>query len=454
MRDTDPNTEPRELPELPAPSPDDLPDDSAEETLHVSSLRPAPTRFSQRRLLNIASIVVAGVLLLALAIHWLPDVLPGLDNAQPTATSSFSFSPRPTSTPSVRGSGWKPIGPDWAQDIVFTSNGALGYACGALGPGAAPILVALYDAHQNVWLAPTNPATGSDCRISVSPVNPSNIMLVADQCSNCADNASSIPTSQVFRSFNGGETWAPLILPPSTLVGSVVWANNETLYLVAEHTQGASETSPPTYSLLISRANGPLTEISARQLVGHDTTFGPVLLVSSGVTVYASLNPLFCASVCTTQVRSGDDGRSWTRFVASYQGRPINLAAAQDTNTLIGWTLNSDEQPGLMVVLRSDDDGDHWQELPMLPENPSISGAQFFILPDRTVYAFSFGPSTLVYTLHDGANRWQTVAPMPTGAPITVQHDARGHAVALWGRAIKPTSAAGLEYYPLHGAGG
>src|SRR6185437_9413869 len=86
-------------------APDDGPD-AVDETPRVSSLRPVSRAFSMRRLLNVVSLAVAGVLLLALAIHWLPSILP-----KPTAT------PNPQTIhvqqtlaelrPLVRGAGWK-----------------------------------------------------------------------------------------------------------------------------------------------------------------------------------------------------------------------------------------------------------------------------------------------------------------------------------------------------------
>ncbi len=72
-----------ESPESPE-SPMIPPDDAADDALHVSSLRAASRSFSQRRLLNGVSLAVAGVLLVALALHWLPNVLSGQLNAHPT----------------------------------------------------------------------------------------------------------------------------------------------------------------------------------------------------------------------------------------------------------------------------------------------------------------------------------------------------------------------------------
>ena len=74
-----------------------------------------------------------------------------------------------------------------------------------------------------------------------------------------------------------------------------------------------------------------------------------------------------------------------------------------------------------------------------------------FALSDGSIYAFCFADASVVYALRDGANNWQTIAPLPTGIPLAVQYDAAGHAVALWGTRNSPNAALGLEYYPLVG---
>src|SRR5690348_13136139 len=111
MRDAEP-------PESSA-TPSDIPDDELEEQPHVTSLHPTPVSFSQRCLLNIASVGLAVIVVLALAIHWLPDALPRQPNVQATRTSQV-FNAQ---LPRVRSSGWKAIGPDSAEDISFTANG-------------------------------------------------------------------------------------------------------------------------------------------------------------------------------------------------------------------------------------------------------------------------------------------------------------------------------------------
>jgi hypothetical protein len=440
MRDA----EPPESTNSPATPPDGTTsDDEREEQPRVSSLRPTPVSFSQRRLLNIASIGLAAIVLLALAIHWLPDVLPQMPSVQPTRTNP-TFN---ALLPPARGSGWNPIGPDWAQDISFTANGALGYACGAFPPN--PIVFwGYYDVHQDSWAQFPTSFTGESCRISVSPADENEIALITYSCVVCTGDTLA---TQAYRSLNGGATWTPLTLPPSEFTTDIAWTYGSTLYLVTAHI-GKPETSlPPTFSLFVSRSNGPLTEIPAPQLTGHSGQLGPIALQSSGATLYVSFNVAFCTRACLSHVRSNDDGRHWTPLPATYQGSPLIIAAARpNSNTLIGWARLP--QSNATVMLRSDDSGSSWQALPTLPRDPESGGVLAAAMPDNTVYAWSFGPANIVYALRAGAAKWRLVAPLPAGNPVTVQNDGGGHAVALWGQSHSINEnglTSGLEYYPL-----
>jgi len=178
--------------------------------------------------------------------------------------------------------------------------------------------------------------------------------------------------------------------------------------------------------------------------------FSNIALLSSGTTLYASLDGMSCASYCTVHVRSSDNGAHWTQYSANYKGSPITLQAAQPyTHTLVGWAFLP--TPGILVPLRSDNNGDYWQELPVFPVDPATGGAVMFALPDNSIYSFCYGNASVAYVLPDGATEWHIVAPLPAGTPVTVQYDAGGHAVALWGKENIPTTATGLEYYPVVG---
>jgi photosystem II stability/assembly factor-like uncharacterized protein len=433
----------REPRQSPLAAPDTYPRDAeaAEDDMpRVSSLRPTSHIFSQRRLLNGISVAIAGVVVLALAIHWLPAMLPGHAPPQSPRSMPQSASGR-VLLPPTRGSNWRSIGPNWALDIAFTANGALGYVCGAslLKPTT---FFAVYDVHQRTWVQFPTPATiGGACHVSVSPTNISDVALIASTTGDTSN-------SQLFRSLDGGETWSQLNLPKPYTAVDTAWTNDSTLLVTGEKEPRANTSQSVTSKLFVSRQYGSLTEITSQQLVGHTGELGLILLQSSGTVVYAAIAGTSCTSYCSTRVRSTDDGRHWARFTATYRGNPLIPTAPQpNTGTISGWSFMP--ATSQVVPLRSDDAGATWHNLPAFPVNPNIEGTVLFALPDGSVYAWCFAPANVVYALSRGAPRWHIVAPLSTGIPLAVQPDNSGHAVALWGQSIVPTSATGLEYYPL-----
>lgn len=422
-------------------------DNPPDETMRVTSLKPSHNGFSQRRLLNVVSIVVASIVLLALAIHWLPEIIPARVSPMPTGTLLRVKTPTPTSIP--RGTGWMSNGPGWAQDIAFSANGALGYTCGTPGPGATAINFAVYEPAQNVWKRMPSISKGEQCRISVSPSDARDVTLVTYDCIACNVVTSS---SRALRSLDGGVTWSPIYVPGSLVVSDVAQTNSA-LFVVAVGAT-APDNSIPTH-LYVSRSDGPLTEISAWQLFGHSTQLISAQLISSESTIYANLVEAPCSDECLTTVRSSDEGRDWTR-ITPYQHAEIGQAAAQvGADTLVIWARpnQSSSQPPPPIVSRSTDKGLHWQELPALPSaDVFFAVVHLSVLPDNSIFLWSIGPANLVYVLRDGATAWQRVAIMPTGSPLTIQNNAAGHAVALWGQAHDKNAgdfSPGLEYYPL-----
>lgn len=439
MRDAEP-------PESPA-APLDATDDEREEQPRVSSLRPTSGRFSQRRLLNIVSIGLVAIVMLALAVHWLPDALPRRPNAQATRTSQ-AFNAQ---LPQARGLGWKPFGPESARDITFTSNGALGYVCSVI-PLSAAVSLSVYNVHQNIWTELPTPASGDSCQVFVAPDAGNYVVLAVDYCPDGTDCIDNYPASRLYDSYDGGKTWEELSLPAMMNVYEVTWANSTLFLATRGNLEGDSVTIPlnaPDH-LLIRQGDRSFEEIGSQQLVGQSMQFINISLLSSGTTLYASLDGMSCASYCAFHVRSADNGAHWTPYSVNYEGSPITLQSALlYSHTLVGWAFLPAQ--GILVPLRSDDDGDYWQELPVFPANPATAGAVMFTLPDNSIYAFCYGSASVAYVLPAGATKWQIVAPLPAGTPVTVQYDASGHAVALWGRAINPTAALGLEFYPLSG---
>lgn len=414
-------------------------DDEREEQPRVSSLRPTPVSFSQRRLLNIASIGLAAIVMLALAIHWLPDVLPRQPNVQPTRTSQ-AFNAQ---LPRVRGSGWKPIGPDWAQSIAFSSTTELGYACGVSGSENAPVLFAVYNVKQNSWSNSTHPgsASGADCRVIASPYSASEVALIVDNCSGCAT------TSHVYRSHDDGRTWSRTRLPASFAALELAWTTSG-LFATAV------DTSTQSFSahLLSVHDNGSYTEITAQQLIGYPAHMENISLVSSGMTLIASIYLASCTDNCmlVAHTTDGGAGAQWDTATTIYKGSFVEPVAVQPgVNNWLGWA----NWPGSSTqMLLSRDNGLDWLPLPPFPSYRTTC-AQAYVTPNGSMYVWCNAPTNVIYELRSSTDTWHAIAPISSGTPITVQYDAStGHVVAFWGQAHDlnengPTP--GLEYYPL-----
>ena len=464
MRDPEPYEpdDERDEPDEPALSADEAPDAADDDigALRITSLRPAPRPFSMRRLLNWGSLIVAVITLLALLIVWLPGAVSQLSGSSSTQTGS-SLGNRVSSE---RGDGWQPIGPSWAQDVAFAADGRTGYICGPTGLGDTPVLVARFDVRTalvNTWSQTTNPAMGIRCQIAVSPLDPNEVALAVDDCrvptvANCPE---SIPVSRMFRSHDGGATWAPIHLPAPLAVYGVAWGASTLYVQVWGHLSDDGPATPTSLAkasahLLVSRNDGPFTEIGAEQLVGRATQFDYIALFSSGQTLFVALNSAPCSGYCLTIAHTSDDGGHWQNYATTYASRSITPAFAQpNSSTLIGWVFRQSDQK--LALLKSPDAGAHWSLLPDLPRNPATGGVTVFATPTGTLYVASYGVVHEVFELPVGQDSWRSIAPMPTGMPLAVQYDATGQAVARWGQASEwsfGSAAPGLEYYPLTGS--
>jgi hypothetical protein len=465
MRDPEPyEPDGPDGPDEPALSADEAPDAADDDigALRITSLRPAPHPFSMRRLLNWESLIVAAITLLALIGVWLPGII----SQRVGSSSDQNGSSLGSRVSSERGDGWQPIGPSWAQDVAFAADGRTGYICGPTGLGDTPVLVARFDVRTalvNTWSETTNPATGIRCQIAVSPLDPNEVALAVDDCrmptvANCPE---SISVSRMFRSHDGGATWARIPLPASLAVYGVAWGFSALFVQVWGQLNGdgaATPTAPAKASahLLVSRDDGPFTEVGAEQLVGRATQFDYIALFSSGQTLFVALNSAPCSGYCLTIAHTSDDGDHWQNYTTTYASRPITPAFAQPNSlTLIGWVFRQSDQK--LALLRSRDAGAHWTLLPDLPRNPSTGGVTVFATPNGTLYVASYGVVHAVYELPAGQDSWRSIAPMPTGMPLAVQYDAAGQAVALWGQASEwsfGSAPPGLEFYPLTRANG
>lgn len=430
-------TDSKQHPKEPATLPDTT---AADDTLHISSLRPTAGRFSLRRSLNAVSLVVV-IVVLALAIHWLLDVLPTQTRSR---TTSPTTPPRyVTSTPTQpRGIGWKRSGPGWAQSVGFAPDGSLGYACGSPSPGNGPILFTVYDVSNGIWRQPTGPVSGATCRVVVSPISANDLLLVVSDCMNCADM-----TNHVYRSHDRGNTWSPVSLPASFTATDFAWTT-AALFMAAQNSSALTINA----HLFVIHDDNSSTEIPTSRLLGYPAQMDNISLLSSGLIIYATVDPVSCSSDCATMAYSTDDGAHWDRASASYEGARVRpVAIKSGVNDLLAW-VRLQSPATQQVLLHSSDSGQDWLPLPTLPSYPT-NCAQIFYSIDNAIYIWCYEPTNVVYKLQSSAGDWQVIAPVSTGVGVTVQYDGKTkQAVALWalaGDTSDVSRSPGLEYYPL-----
>jgi hypothetical protein len=221
-----------------------------------------------------------------------PNVLPQGVSAQPTAHPTIMpYDTAPTAAP---GSGWLLAGPDWAQDISFTADGAVAYTCGVVA-GANLISTAMYDVSENRWSAAESVASGEGCHILVSPGNASDVALFVSSCIVC----NQIVTTHLLRSHDGGKSWTRVWLPSSELPSTSAWLDDATFAVATVAIANNISPNTPPFHLYLSRVDGSLTAVNTGRLFGQRfAQLGPVDLYSNGATLYARLQPLTCAGDC------------------------------------------------------------------------------------------------------------------------------------------------------------
>lgn len=388
-----------------------------------------------RRLLN----WVSGVLLVALALHWLPDVLQTKTNTR-TVVRPFKISFTPTPTP-PRGAGWKRSGPDWAQSIAFSPDGSSGYACGSPSPENAPILFAVYDVTKGIWRQPTGRGSGVICRVFVSPISNDDILLETFNCINCAHTA-----AHVYRSRDRGNNWSQVPLPASYVAYDFAWTT--TALFVAAYNNNASTADAHVF---IVHDDNSFAEIPSRQLIGYPRQINDITLLSSGLIIYATVDAASCSTDCATIAYSTDDGAHWDQNSSIYKWGSVRpVAIKSGTNDLLAWA--SLASPAAQVLLRSTDSGRDWLPLPPL-SSYQTDCTQVFYSIDNAIYVWCYGSTNAIYKLPSSAGQWQMIAPVSDGPAQTVQYDSTtSQAVALWALASDNPAAIqppGLEYYLL-----
>jgi hypothetical protein len=390
----------------------------------------------------------------------------------PTATAT----PRQFGAPEIpQGTGWQPAGPSAAQGVTFaSSDSAIAYTCTAPEFSAldnpVPIVLEVSRDHGRTWRSLPTPGQGVWCGVTVNPTDALDIALVgvlsppgqATPTDGAASNA-----LEFFRSFDGGATWRPWLLPTASGVARFTWYQwawaGATLF-VAPYVDGEKG-----YTRLVASVAGqPFAWVEQHGLFVGAPAGASIngLIGTPTTTLYVDLISQDCASPadCFRTMRTLDGGASWSRFTGQYQGQPVYLeqdqVAAGATPSLFGEVVDpSDPSEERRTYLHSEDDGFSWRPLVAPPSHLII--AQIPQIPDGTLYAelWPFPGTRLesaapgIYVLAPAADKWRFVAAYPHGGGwITVSWNEQGHALALWGRLTTPTSnypQLGLETHAL-----
>lgn len=369
--------------------------------------------------------------------------------APPTAT------PLPLLPPLVAAAGWAASStPSFAHAVAFApSDPARAYACGAppATSALAPpgIIVALSVNAGGVWAQRPTPASGKYCALSVDPLNPQDVALLVNTCNACLPR----PANTLWRSRDGGQTWAQTVLPagnpnsdPTQFGDTLAWAGAN---LFA--TPGANLV--PTHPLAVSRNGGAFQWVNETSLFAGiaDPQQSVSLLtpVGVGATLYITLT-FTTAKPQVTIARSSDGGQTWTRSLSSLAPTfsvPIALTGGgTDGRTLVGTPyLSSDSN-----TYRSLDGGRTWAAFPRLGDGTVLS--LLTQAPDGIWYGLATNTARPgIYRLASAA-AWTYLAPPPYVAEVTpliaAQPDATGRAIRLWASAW-PDSSGQLGAGPL-----
>lgn len=404
--------------------------------------------------------VAALLVLLALLVVGAANVLP-----HPAGKSASVFRPAPTPTPVVP-DGWVRRGPSDASAIAFgQSPSTLAYACGP--DSSLPHGINLYSSADggNTWHQlsfhiaglPNDGVHGFfgiSCMLSVDPADAKDVALLIGYQA-CGQGLA----SAVYRSRDGGATWQQMTLPAWDSSGEQAQAAYEfawvgsTLYVAALQPCGM-----PLNRVAVSTNGDAFRWVNDDALftgAPSDATLGPFTPVAPDL--YVRLDSrASCPPTCSVYKRSGDGGRTWTPFTATWQGQQLDVLDGFDVggvDSLYAQYYPDNQDPCTITrtYYRSTDEGATWATLPPLYEGMFIQ--QAFAAPDGTLYANASsicpGSSVLrgVYRHGAGDVGWAQIASMPGGSPITLSWDEAGHPTGLWATPSSPRQAPILVYH-------
>ena len=355
--------------------------------------------------------------------------------------------------------GWHTGGPSGATAIAFAPGSpTVAYTCGAIRQPAAitgvvsPMFVAVSTDGAKTWTTESpSIAESALCSLSVNPTNPRDVVLFTV---NCSSNCTGDPVNHLYRSRNGGQSWAELTLPelPADGAGApsftnqLAWSGTTLFATTMANVSGGK----PVQHLLASVNAGPFARVDQETLFSGAGMGG---IFSLGTAVYVELFPSGCHfSYFCTLAKTTDGGATWRQISLQYQQQAVDLLATGNGTLIVGTPNGAIEHSALAST---QNDGQTWQTLPTGP-----SGLAYHMVGDGTLFLSTLDTGA-IYRLFRGSPQWQLVVPStesgPTGiddGSLVFQVDAAGHPVAIWRDAGQDQNAngaqyPGLQYYSL-----
>jgi hypothetical protein len=412
-----------------------------------------------RPLLNALTLALAAVLVIVVGSVGIQRLRSSsaASAATPSPTIPPTLTPPLTPAPTLpAGQGWTPVGPPWAQSIVFASSAPrTAYICGTPansdGSRQAPVALAISRDAGHTWQttasAPTILATV--CQVDVDPTDARDLLMQVEHCTACT---TPLP-AQLYRSVDGGQSWHLVMLPPlgdssAATFPAYQWAWQGSALFVSPWVAGSAGVQSQN-DLAISLAAGPFAWVNARALqAGVPPRLQLTTVYATSSAVYADFIGSDCTDDCEVVKLSADLGVTWSLFQPLYRGRPVYLfdqdASIADGRTLIGEVFASVDENTRFYV-RSSDGGATWALLPSLPGNLII--LSLASTPSGILYGEMWHPDATatpgVYRLAPRAGDWSLVGARPNGGyqQLVVSWDDQGAPVALWSGASVPQSA-------------
>ncbi len=388
---------------------------------------------TSKGLATLAAVVLIALFATLLYAHNGRPSLPGsgTPTGNPIATNTLTATAASTATATIPSpSNWTrvdAVGNQGFPAIAFApSQPARGYAFNG-GGGGRPTYVASIVVTSDggkTWQVTGSPGvSGTNCIVSVDPVDPQDVVVVNHQTQNGIDIA---------RSRDGGATWTRPNF--GTLAFDALGWAGSSLYVATQVTENPVSSQ---VNLYVSRNGQPPVRLDTNGVVSGITLGSPRFITGLGSTVFLQWGQIQ-PPVGETTIVSHDNGQTWTPVTFHDGSERVHLihatpTVAGDALVMVGIYDSANNQ-----VVVSRDEGATWQKLPA-----ASSGVQYFsylwVAPDGMVFAVSnavyqqVNPDRTIYSATAGDAQWRVASVLPVDAiPLTAAWDSNGHPTEFW----------------------